>query len=94
MFMGRVVRPGVDPQWTRDDRLFALAWQAEQAEKCSGCGRRWGETTDPESVEDYEVTTVTCHACAERDRARERLSGDEHAVVHGRYMLVDRRSDA
>ena len=84
----------MDPQWTRDDRLFALAWQAEEADKCPGCRGLWSETTDPEAFEDYEATSRTCHRCAEKDRLKESLGKDERAVTHGRYILVNRREDA
>jgi hypothetical protein len=93
VFLGRIVRPGQDPEWTKSDRLFALAWMIEQADNCSGCGRPWSETTDPEALEDYDAHIRVCHACAERDRHRRRL-GKQDEQVDGGYILVTRRPDA
>ena len=47
VFLGRVVRPGVDPQWTDEDQDKALAFEQEKARCCSGCGTR-PEEWDPE----------------------------------------------
>lgn len=94
MFLGRVVRPGVDPEWTRSDRLFALGWEAEQAELCRDCGQPWRETSDPEAFEDYEASLVTCWSCAERDSFRDQLGRDDSVVMPGRKIVVRRRVDA
>lgn len=93
MFLGRVIRPGVDPEWTKSDRLFALAWMIEDADACSGCGRQWSETTEREAFEDYEAHVTVCNACAERDRKRREL-GKQDQPLDGGYITVRRRPDA
>ena len=93
MFLGRVVRPGVDPEWSKSDRLFALAWMVEQADACSGCGRQWSETGDPEAFEDYDAHVKVCHACAQRDRKTRDLARQDQPIDGG-YITVTRRPDA
>lgn len=46
MFLGRAVRPGVDPYFTDEDQDKALAFEREQARVCRGCGTR-PEEWDP-----------------------------------------------
>ena len=45
----------------------ALAWQAEQADVCAGCGHPHRESMDPENQGAYTASLVICHACAARD---------------------------
>lgn len=40
VFLGRVVRPGVDPQWTTEDQDKAMAWTQAQAGVCPNCRTR------------------------------------------------------
>jgi hypothetical protein len=52
VFTGRVVQPGVDPEWTDEDQDKALAWNRVQSSLCPGCRTRrdlWREHdhTDP-----------------------------------------------
>ena len=57
------------PEWTDDDRDSHLEWQAEQRLICS-CGHPLDESTDDEHRAAWIAETVTCWACA----AKERLS--------------------
>jgi ribosomal protein L37E len=41
--------------------------QREKA-MCTGCGFPRAETFDPKAEDRYDVTTLTCHACAARER--------------------------
>jgi predicted metal-binding protein len=69
-----------------------LAWQAERAEQCAGCGRQWSETTGEDTDEDYDAHLVVCNACAERSRKRRELA--EHGgQVDGVYIAIRRRPD-
>lgn len=69
-----------------------MAWQAEQAEACSGCGRQWSETADPDAFEDYDAHLVVCHACAERSRKRRELQ-QRDGKLDGVFVAVTRRDD-
>jgi hypothetical protein len=56
--LGRVVRPGVDPEWTQVDREYALAWTALKAATCATCGTRHDEWQDDRDA--YEGATHYC----------------------------------
>lgn len=49
--------------WTQEDRNESLAWQAEQADKCPGCGDRLSETTDEDADDAYKGHLLRCHKC-------------------------------
>lgn len=63
--MGRTVVPG-EPLWNDDDRSWALALLAEEAEECPSCGGALEETTDPENEQRYRSSIVRCHRCTEQ----------------------------
>lgn len=67
------------PGWSEDDRQAALAWQAEQALKCPGCGH-WLDETTSEDGSDWEPHVVRCRACEARDLRRE----DDQREFQGR----------
>lgn len=58
-----------DEDFTEEDMAAALEWQSEQANRCSGCGFPFDETTAVGRDEAYDAELVTCHACAAGDRA-------------------------
>jgi hypothetical protein len=66
--------------WPTDDRLSALAWDAErkrrEADVCPGCSGVLSETTAPEAEGTYEAQVVRCHRCKARNRAAQRLGDD------------------
>lgn len=77
MFRGRVLGEG-DPAWTDLDRSYALAWQLEQASRCSGCGEPRTESMDKAHQFAYAAEVVRCHSCAAKERA-----GDGYARQDG-----------
>ena len=66
--------------WSDDDRLAALAWDAErkrrEADACPGCGGSLVETTDPANEDRWEGQVVRCHRCKARSTASTRLGQD------------------
>lgn len=66
---GRLVRSVTtwEPRWTPEDMAWALAWMAEQADRCPGCRMALAETTamrDGEAVHTYTVDLPrVCRAC-------------------------------
>lgn len=54
--------------WTEEDRRWAIALIAEEAEKCPGCGGQLTETTDPEHEEHWHAEAMRCHRCAAQQR--------------------------
>ncbi len=67
--------------WSEDDQDKALAWlRAEQA-KCSECGtvpEEWvaGDGVRPAIPPPYEVDTMVCYGCEERERFGRYLDGE------------------
>lgn len=62
LFLGRVVGDG-EPLWTHEDRMWVLAYDHVEKDKCSGCGFPLSETTAPDAEERFKGHVVRCHAC-------------------------------
>lgn len=62
MFLGRIPRRG-EPLWTDDDRDWAMALLAYEADQCPGCGQSRAETTLPENEDAYTAAAIRCHGC-------------------------------
>ncbi|MEU9405032.1 hypothetical protein AB0E08_04890 [Streptomyces sp. NPDC048281] len=62
MFLGRVVAEG-EPLWLPEDRDWALALAAVEADTCPDCGQPWSEATAEENEFGYRAELVRCHAC-------------------------------
>lgn len=87
VFLGRVARPGIDPEWLQSDRDDALAWQVHENQRCRGCG------THPEDwAEDkfaYHAHFQECVGCRQRDRlansddAQKKKAGWSAVLSHG-----------
>ncbi|MFE6866007.1 hypothetical protein ACFVFS_05585 [Kitasatospora sp. NPDC057692] len=56
-------RPG-EPLWTDEDRAWALALLAVEAETCSGCGHPLADTLDVDLEDHWRAEVLRCHACA------------------------------
>ena len=53
-----------EPEWTEEDRGWAIALLAVEADACSGCGQPLSESTAPDAEGRYEAPEPTrCHAC-------------------------------
>lgn len=92
MFLGRPVRPGVDPQWLDTDRGYALAWQANKAATCPNCGTRHDEW-DPEQGGDrdaYVPDHSMCRGCQVLAEGHEELpkTPDGAPMPGWRHYLV------
>lgn len=87
MFIGDRALPGPgDEAWSSWDRAAAIAWQADQADVCSGCGHRLSESMAPEAEDDYEAHLLVCHACATRGRKAQAIEN----ASPGAYISVTR----
>ncbi len=68
LFLGRPNPAPGQPTWTDDDRAKALAWQADRADHCSGCGQRQSDWRDEKGKElvdpPFELVETLCPACA------------------------------
>lgn len=73
VFLGRTVEDG-EPYWTKTDVDWALSWQQVKNETCQGCGQSLVESTDIEFQGAFDVETVVCHGCAEKEKAHEAQS--------------------
>lgn len=56
-----------DPEFTDDDRNYALAWQHRENERCGECGHPLTETTHPDSEDQYTGHAVVCFACQAKE---------------------------
>lgn len=83
VFLGRVVQPD-EPLWTDEDRVKALEWLTRQKLQCPGCGRPKDESFDPEMEDQYDVTELQCHACAQQQQVAFNRTGR----TYGRYFVT------
>jgi hypothetical protein len=74
-FLGALVYPG-EPEWTDDDRLAALEWQAAQSRRCV-CGENLDESLSPDNEQAYRAVGVRCHACAAIASAAAEMAGHD-----------------
>ena len=61
-------------QWSARDRGLAEGLILHESQQ-HVCGHQWDRATHPEMDGEYEVETVTCHACAALDRWRAEQKG-------------------
>lgn len=92
VFLGRIVRPGRDPEWTDLDRGLALAWQADQRATCT-CGTRHDEW-----AEDRDAYVPAVHYCRGHEvlaQAQEELPKDsDQRPLPGFIAHLERRDIA
>lgn len=62
MFLGRIVGPG-EPLWLHEDRMWALAWDHVEQDRCGGCGHPLSETTAEDADDAYLGHAIRCQAC-------------------------------
>lgn len=91
MFLGRVVRPGVDPLWLPTDAGLALAWQQNKAATCAGCGTRPDEwDADREA---YMPDQHYCRGCELLAMERESApKGADGRPLLGRHPFLTPRA--
>ena len=81
-----------DPEWTQDDRGYALAWQSIEDGKCPcGCGHPVAESTDPANENAYDGHSIRCFAGKAREDALS--SVDDKSGVLG-YAVLDQNHSA
>lgn len=76
--------------WTQEDRDFALALLAVEADTCSGCGQFRSQTTDPAMQDGYRADPIRCHGCAAVSLAAEPFVKPRDAA--GLYFSVRPRN--
>jgi hypothetical protein len=85
VFLGRVVADG-EPLWLPEDRDWALALAAVEADTCPECGQPWSEATDIANEGHYRAELIRCHACtasAQRVKAYQDKGGKSEGLhVH------------
>lgn len=80
-----------DAEWTDDDISAAMAWMADDADRCPGCGHHRDESMDIDHAGNfYDAEPVTCHACAARDRAQ-KAHRDQNGDQAGVYWRITER---
>ncbi|WP_372728975.1 hypothetical protein [Nocardioides sp.] len=87
MFLGRVVRPGVDPEWLQSDRDDALAWQVHENRRCKSCGTHPEEWAEDKLA--FHAHLDECKGCKQRERlaqsdgAKKAGEGVSAVMAHG-----------
>lgn len=67
------------PEWTKEDRILALALDQYERQLCQGCGKALTETTKPEHYGAYRAgLPQRCHACTAIYEASERYEETAH----------------
>lgn len=90
MFLGRVVRPGVDPEWTDDDQDKAIAFIREQAKVCSSCGTRrdlWLKSTHEEPP--YIGQLDHCPGCEALSQEKKNVREGTEEFVRPHLVLAE-----
>jgi len=90
VFLGRVVAPG-EPLWTDEDRAYALALLAHDADVCSGCGALRSETTDPAMDGRYRATPIRCFGCEAVAKASKNPDMNPDGLYYAVKPIKDRR---
>jgi hypothetical protein len=76
--------------WSEGDQWAALEWQADQAQKCSGCGHRLNETMGPGTEDKWNAeVSGHCDACRALHRAASIAAGRDELdpTVGARYRM-------
>lgn len=83
VFLGRVVRPGVDPEWLPADRDDALAWQAYENRRCRSCGTHPDEWAEDKTA--YHAHLTECRGCRQVQRL---AASDQAKEGQGRSVVM------
>ena len=71
---------GVGDGWDGYSRAAAMAWQAREDDRCSGCGQQRSEWLDENGIvleePPFTMVEIACPSCAEKERY-ERESREE-----------------
>lgn len=73
MFLGRIPKRH-EALWLDEDRQWAIALLAYEADLCSGCGHPRSESTEAHNEFAYRGSAIRCHACATVARSSERFT--------------------
>ena len=79
VFLGRVVADG-ESLWLDEDRDWALALLAVEADRCDGCGQQRSESMSVEADSGYRAEKARCHSCKAIAEASERWADDRHGL--------------
>lgn len=70
-------------EWSDEDRLLAVALDLHEGDLCpGGCGHYLDQTSEEDGW--HEAHTVTCDACAARDRHRQESESQPGEMVYVR----------
>lgn len=72
-----------ESDWTDEDRDYALALLAEEAETCSSCGQPISECRDPASAGQWSVVTDWCQASRVLIPVMRDADPSHHGVFYG-----------
>ena len=64
--------------WSHADQESALAWMAQEARRCRGCGTVDDDFSDPDA---WHAETLTCKGCLKLESARATVDKDARGKV-------------
>jgi YD repeat-containing protein len=71
-----------DPEWTDEDRGWAIAFIRDEATRCGGCGQPAEEAHNPATSGTWTVEQVICQACRVLDAVRDNYASGEDRHLH------------
>jgi hypothetical protein len=71
---------GGEPLWTDEDRDWAMALLAVEADRCEGCGHQRSESMSIKADSGYRAEKARCHACKAIAEASERWADDSKGL--------------
>jgi hypothetical protein len=89
VFLGRVPGAG-EPVWTDDDRDWAMALLAYEADLCE-CGQPRSESMNPANEDAYVAEPLRCHSCRAIARGGEPFA-EAASGSQGIFISVTKRA--
>lgn len=92
VFLGRPMPGPGEPLWLAEDRWWAMALLAVEADTCNSCGQSLTLSTHLDGEGAFNSELVTCHGCraaAMRVKAKQ----DEGAQMDGAQVRVWQREE-
>lgn len=73
------------PDWTDEDRAYALAWADFTRDECPTCSESFAVSTNSDNQFGYKGEIIRCHACAHQERQIKKFQdegGDTAGVMY------------
>ncbi|MEU9349027.1 hypothetical protein AB0D74_48305 [Streptomyces sp. NPDC048278] len=81
-----------EPLWLPEDRAWAEALHAVEADTCPDCRQPWGEATARENEFEYVAEPILCHACTTSAKAVKAYQDGNKGSSDGLHIHITRRT--